>query len=148
MSELFKKKLIFIEDNELARAIIMSKLLSAGYSNIAQPTTSIEGWELIVEAQLNNEPYDLVITDLNMPDFDGMDLISRIKEDPASASLKVIVISSDSDASIIKITKELGALAYLTKPIVTEELLGVVEAVLLDKEIPEVVGMFPINKVK
>ena len=147
MAEVLNKKIMIVEDSEFSRALIMVKLKNYGFSNIDLPDSSVEAWEMIADAQLSDFPYDLIITDLNMPDLDGMDLISKIKEDPMSNSLKVIVISADADTTIIDVCKSMGALAYLTKPFVPEELTAVVEAALLDKEIPEIKGMFQVPDV-
>ena len=117
MSVLEDKKIIIIEDSSFSRAIIYSKLKKIGFSNIAMPETSLEAWDQIIDSHISNEPFDLVITDLNMPDLDGMDLVERIKSDPATVNIKVIVISADADKIIIKAALQTGANSYLTKPI-------------------------------
>jgi len=116
-----------------------------GFTNIVLPDTSIEAWEKIANGVLSDDPFELVLTDLNMPGLDGMDLISKIKEDPMSAHIRVIVISADADDSVIGIVKTLGALVYLTKPVVFKELIAVVEAALLNEEIPHTEGMFNVS---
>ncbi len=137
-----KSKIIIVEDNEFSRYLLLTKLKKAGYENIDYPESSVEAWEMIAFSCIGNVPYDLVITDLNMPDLDGMDLVSKIKEDPMSKDLKVMVVSADADKLIIDICLSLGALAYIPKPIVESEFLGVVEAILEQKQIPEIKGMF------
>lgn len=141
MSDLLNKKIMIIDDNEFSRTLVMVKLRKHGYENLILPQTSIEAWDKIANAQLSDHPFDLVITDLNMPGIDGMDLISKIKEDPLSENIEIIVVSADADQTIINITKTLGARAYLVKPFVTKEMLAVVEAVLRKEEIPKVRGM-------
>lgn len=142
MSELQNSKIMIIDDNEFSRVLISVKLKKHGYYNLSIPETSIDAWDEIAHVQITDEPFDLIITDLNMPGLDGMDLISKIKEDPFSRDLKIIVVSADADQTIIDITKTLGASAYIVKPFVTKEMLAVVEAVLKDEEIPEIKGMF------
>jgi two-component system chemotaxis response regulator CheY len=122
MNEYENKKIIVVEDSAFARLMVCGKLKKLGYKNIAMPETSVEAWELIAQAQLSDFPYDLVITDLNMPDLDGMELIEKIKSDPLSESLKVLVISADADQIIINVTLGLGALGYLTKPVEKSDL--------------------------
>ena len=134
---------MIIDDNEFSRVLISVKLKKHGFHNLTIPDTSIDAWNDIANGHLSDKPFDLVITDLNMPGLDGMDLISKIKDDPLSEDLDIIVISADADQTIIKITKTLGACAYLVKPFITAELLAVVEAVLKGEEIPAVKGMFP-----
>lgn len=142
MSDLVNKKIMIIDDSEFSRVLHSIKLKKHGYQNLTVPETSVEAWEEIANAQVSDEPYDLILTDLNMPDLDGMELISKIKDDPMSKDLKIIVISADADKIIQDIALSLGASAYIVKPIVPKEMLAVVEAVLENKELPEIKGMF------
>lgn len=142
MTELKTKRIMIIDDSEFSRTLIRAKLKRSGYSALCVPESSIEAWDMIANSVLSDEPYDLIITDLNMPGLDGMELISKIKEDPLSESLKIIVISADADQKVIEIVRSLGASAYIVKPFITSEMLAVVEAVLLDKEVPEIKGAF------
>ena len=85
------QRIIVIEDSEFSRLLITSKLKKFGYTNIDQPPGAIEAWEMIADAFVSGTPYDLVITDLNMPGLDGIELIEKIKEDELSKNQKVIV---------------------------------------------------------
>ena len=143
MSGMFEKKIMIIEDNEFSRVLITTKLKKNGFKNLSVYGSSVEAWEEIARTVLVDNPFDLIITDLNMPDLDGMDLISKIKDDPLSVKLKIIVVSADADQFIIDFVLALGACAYLVKPFLTNEMVAVVEAVLSDRDIPEVKGMFP-----
>ena len=148
MNSLYSSKIIIVEDNEFSRYYVYTKLKKEGYQNLSMPESSVEAWEEIAEATVQGEPFDLVITDLNMPDLDGMDLISKIKEDPMSADTNILVISADAEMAIQDICLTLGAIAYMTKPVVAEELSAVVEAILTGSKIPEIKGMFaPIPKI-
>ena len=140
---MFEKKIMIIEDNEFSRVLITTKLKKNGFKNLSVYGSSVEAWEEIARTVLVDNPFDLIITDLNMPDLDGMDLISKIKDDPLSVKLKIIVVSADADQFIIDFVLALGACAYLVKPFLTNEMVAVVEAVLSDRDIPEVKGMFP-----
>ena len=142
MSSILNKKIMIIDDSQFSRMMIFLKLEKEGYTNLSVPETSIEAWDEIANCQLSDDPFDLVITDLNMPGLDGMDLIAKVKGDPLSEKIKMIVISADADKTVIGITKTLGAAAYIVKPFVVHEMLSVVEAVLKDEKIPEIKGMF------
>lgn len=142
MDNVFKAKLMVVEDSDFSRAMVVSNLKRIGFEIIDCPETSIEAWEQIASAHLNDEPYDLVLTDLNMPGFDGIDLISRIKEDPMSAKQKIVVISADADPGIQMICRQLGVLAYFTKPLRPESFEEVILAIVRgDEKIPEVKNM-------
>ena len=142
MSDVFEKKIMIIDDNNFSRQLLAIKLKKDGFKALHIPDTSVEAWEQIAHAQLSNDPFHLIITDLNMPDLDGMELISKIKEDELIKSLKVIVVSADADQIIQDITLNLGASAYLVKPVVPKEFIAVVKAVLNEQELTEVKGAF------
>ena len=137
-----EKRILIAEDSDFSRAVVTSRLKKIGFEDITAPESSAEVWEEIANSTLNDTPYDLLITDLNMPDMDGIDLISRIKEDPMSESLKIIVISADADKSIISICKSLGVLAYFTKPFREDSFKEIIFAIFEDKPIPEVIPFF------
>lgn len=138
MEDITKAKIIVVEDSEFSRAFILSAFKKLGIENIDAPDGAAEAWEMIAQAQLDDTPYDLVCTDLNMPEFDGVELITRIKEDTMSASQKIIVITADADPGIKFIVKELGVLAYFNKPFKPSSFEKVVLAILNDDPVPEV----------
>jgi len=142
MSELYKKRIFVIDDSEFASTLLSAKLRKIGYVNFEVFNSSIEAYQKIAEDCLDGNVIDLLITDMNMPNFDGMDLIVKIKDEEISKDMKIIVVSGDADPSVINIAKRLGADAYIVKPLVTKDLALVVEAVLLGTDIPEVKGMF------
>jgi len=65
---------------------------------------------------LPNEKIDLVITDLNMPNVDGFELIKTIRENTLYTNLPVIILSSLTDADNIQHGLEMGANSYIIKP--------------------------------
>ena len=142
MDQIKNKKIIIAEDNEFSRVLVSTKLRKFGFENITSPESSVEVWELIAESTLNDKPYDLLITDLNMPDLDGVDLISKIKDDPLSEKLNIIVITADADNSIKQICQALGVQAYITKPFDVKNFIDIVSASLNGDKITEVIPFF------
>jgi CheY-like chemotaxis protein len=122
MKDYFNKKIIVVEDSEFSRLILKSHLKKIGYLNVDLPGGSVEAWELIATAHLEGNPYDLVITDLNMPELDGIDLIEKIKEDPISCDQDIMVITADADPVIKSAVLKMGALKYLIKPVSRDQL--------------------------
>jgi len=122
MTNIHDKKILIVEDVDLARYIIMNRLKKLGYKNITDYDNSAEAWEEIAEKQIAEDQYDVVLTDLNMPDLDGMDLLEQIKNDPMIINLPVIIISADADPFVIDEAMSLGADAYFTKPVEFDEL--------------------------
>ncbi len=69
---------------------------------------------------LKQQPVDLVITDLVMPEMDGFELTEAIKNDPALRPIPVVIISTHADSKYIFRALRLGADDYLTKPPTSE----------------------------
>ena len=111
------KKIMVVDDVMLATYFITSHLEESGFTNIHSFNDSAEAWNDFAQSLLQDEGYDLIITDLNMPELDGMDFLKQIKSDPLSKKTPVIVVSADHDPLVINEAKENGAEGYFTKPI-------------------------------
>lgn len=70
---------------------------------------------------------DLIILDLHLPDMKGEEVLRRLLHDPATASIPVVIASADATSRQVERLIELGARAYLTKPIDVRKLLGTVD---------------------
>ncbi len=116
------KKIMVVDDVPLASFFITQGLKEAGFTNVYEFNDSAEAWNEYAQGLLGDEAFDLVITDLNMPELDGMDFLKQIKGDPISALTPVIIASADHDPLILREAYESGALDYFTKPIDIEKL--------------------------
>ena len=77
---------------------------------------------------MHDQPVDVVITDLIMPEQEGMETISRIKRD--FPNIKIIAISGALGGRYLRVAELLGAHAVLNKPLDPEQLLQTVQSVL------------------
>ena len=73
---------------------------------------------------------DIIITDIMMPELDGMELVRALKESPGTQSIPVVMLSARTNAKLREEAAMQGALAYLSKPYNPEELLAIVENLL------------------
>jgi two-component system, chemotaxis family, chemotaxis protein CheY len=71
--------------------------------------------------------FDIVLTDINMPLLDGLKLLSRIRAEPSTLKLPVVVITTESAEADRERALKLGADAYLVKPVQAEAVLDAVE---------------------
>jgi two-component system chemotaxis response regulator CheY len=79
------------------------------------------------------EPYDILITDVNMPQIGGIKLVEMIRKDLQYSDLPVIVVSTEGTEDVRRAAQEAGADAYLTKPLQPTQLIAMVRK-LLDQE--------------
>jgi signal transduction histidine kinase/ActR/RegA family two-component response regulator/HAMP domain-containing protein len=116
---------LYIEDNEV-NALLVQQVLAAlpGVQVVVCPTAGEGVW---VAAQL--QPH-LVLMDMQLPDADGIEILARLRGDPATAALRVIALSSSAMPDEVAAALRAGAQAYWTKPIDFEALrAGVAEVV-------------------
>ena len=110
MPELDGKKLIlYAEDAITTRTQIKRILESAGYEVV----TAVDGADAF--SRLGGRPFDAVISDVEMPNMDGLSLTARIRQDPAHRELPVILITSLASEADRRRGVEVGASAYITK---------------------------------
>ena len=127
MSKIAEKKVIIIDDHKLFTDGLSSILESIG---LRVMSTFQNGKEAVLYLQ-NNE-IDIVFSDINMPEMDGLKLCKRLKRDKVKA--KTIILSMYEDPNIIKEAFDCGASAYLSKNTEKEEIIKAIEKSLNNKK--------------
>ena len=127
MSIIAEKKVIIIDDHKLFTNGLSSILESIG---LRVMSTFENGKKAFIYLQ-NNE-VDIVFSDINMPEMDGLKLCRRLKRDKIKS--KIIILSMYEDPNIIKEAFECGASAYLSKNTEKEEIIKAVEKILDNKK--------------
>ena len=107
----WKGKNVLVVDDYLAVRKTIKELLGS----LGMVTTEAENG-LKAQEFLKSRKFDLVITDLVMPEMDGFELTEYIKNDPALRSIPVVIISTHSDSKYIFRALRLGADDYIVKP--------------------------------
>jgi class 3 adenylate cyclase len=103
--------ILVVDDSRTLRRILIRELNSLGFHNILEAADGIEAIETV-----KAKPVDLMLLDMEMPELDGLGVLSQIKEDDIYKTLPIIVISgADQFEKTIKCI-EIGAEDYLPKP--------------------------------
>lgn len=111
-------QILLVDDCRLMRRYVARTLEMTGIDLSIQEAGN--GIEAIAKARRNRP--DLIITDLNMPEMDGEELIARVRSDAQLGGIPILVLSADRSAGKPEQLMHEGAVAYLTKPITPEEL--------------------------
>jgi len=127
MSIIAEKKVVIIDDHKLFTNGLSSILESIG---LRVMSTFQNGKQAVLYLQ-NNE-VDIIFSDINMPEMDGLKLCRRLKRDKIKT--KIIILSMYEDPNIIKEAFECGASAYLSKNTEKEEIIKAVEKSLDNKK--------------
>ena len=102
--------LLVVDDNEENRDVLARRLQKQGHWAVTAP-----GGREALEA-LAEQPFDLVLLDIMMPEMDGYEVLSRIKNNPQTQRLPVIMISALDEMDSVVRCIEMGAADYLPKP--------------------------------
>ena len=119
-------KILVADDSATARLFCIRSLGAAGCTN-ADFVEVEDGIQALDAIRAQN--YDLLVSDLMMPNMDGIELIRQIKSDPKIAQLPVIVVSSAGNPARERVLLDLGAIAVLGKPVKPGALASAIESI-------------------
>ncbi len=112
-------RVLLVEDSASMRAFAVAALEANGF----QVTPTASGFEAL--KMLPRSRFDLIITDINMPDINGLELIRFARESPIHGKVPIVIISTDGSERDRDRGLKLGAAAYLVKPFAPEALVEV-----------------------
>ena len=107
-------RILVVDDEEIIRNLLYDTLSNTGY----KVKTAKDGQEAI--AQIENEPFEIVITDLKMPVMVGMELLQRVQK--INPDICVLIITAYSMVESAVSAMKLGAYDYICKPFELEEM--------------------------
>jgi two-component system chemotaxis response regulator CheY len=118
-------KILVVDDHKAMRALVTSTLAELGCRDVFECE---DGEEAL--AALRHRPIHLIISDLNMPKMDGLQLLAAVKQEPAWAKIGFIMLTSRGEIELVKQAIALGVNNYLRKPFSLIQLKQKVEAVM------------------
>ncbi len=121
-------RILIVEDSPTMRSLLTSSLEEL--EGVVKITEASSGFEALRE--LPRATYDLVVTDINMPDINGLELVSFVKNSGPYRSIPLVIISTESSERDRAKGLALGAEAYLVKPFEPEALRQIAEDLLAD----------------
>ncbi len=117
------KRILIVDDSASVRQVQRHVLSGAGY-DVVEAT---DGQDAL--AQLGRGAVSLILTDLNMPNLDGLGLIRAGRSDAAHRLTPVVIITTESQETKKAEARTAGATGWIVKPFTPEQLIGVVKRV-------------------
>lgn len=114
------KKLLIVDDSASIRQLVTFTLKDAGYDVLVAE----HGKNAI--AKLTDTPVDMVITDLNMPEMDGIELIRQMRGMPSHRFTPIVMLTTESQEKKKVEGKNAGASGWIVKPFKPEQLTEIV----------------------
>ena len=110
-------RVLVVEDSPAMRTFVRAALEEGGFAEVVEASNGFEALRL-----LPRERYDAVVTDINMPDIHGLEVLSFMRKSEGHAHTPVIIVSTEGAERDRERGMALGANAYLTKPFEPENL--------------------------
>jgi two-component system chemotaxis response regulator CheY len=115
------KRILTVDDSSSVRQMVNFTLQKTGY-NVSEAVDGKDGLD-----KITREKFDLIITDLNMPNVDGIQLIASVRKLPGYAFVPILMLSTESQAEKKDAGRKAGATGWIVKPFNADQLVAVVQ---------------------
>lgn len=115
---------LIVDDQRSTRQLVRQCLQQLGFVHITECEDGAEALDLLTRRRMN-----LIFSDLNMPNLDGLGLLRAVRGDPANVNTAFIMLTGRADAALVQEAVKLGVNNYIVKPFTIETLKKKVEAV-------------------
>lgn len=117
-------KILAVDDSKSMRQMVSMSLKSAGHD-----VTEAEDGAVALEIA-KKEAFDLVVTDINMPNMNGIELVTALRAMPSFKFTPILCLTTESSGDMKAKGKAAGATGWIVKPFSPEKLLSVINRVL------------------
>jgi len=121
-------KLLIVDDSTMLRDMLSYALNEGGYNDVVEAVDGIDGLE-----KANSTQYDLIITDINMPNMDGLTFVEELRKLSQYSKTPILVLTTERSDEMKTKGKAAGATGWIVKPFVPDQLLKAVNIVLTKK---------------
>ena len=126
-------KFLVVDDFSTMRRIVRNLLKELGFANVQEADDGVDALN-----KLRSEPFDFVVSDWNMPNMSGIDMLRAIRADDSLKHLPVLMVTAEAKKENIIMAAQAGASGYVVKPFT---------AATLDEKLKKIFAAFPqLNK--
>ncbi|MDP3265226.1 MAG: chemotaxis response regulator CheY [Sulfuricurvum sp.] len=119
-------KLLVVDDSSTMRRIIKNTLSRLGYEDVLEGEDGVQGWNVLNE----NPDMGMLITDWNMPEMNGLELVKKVRADARFADLPIIMVTTEGGKTEVITALKAGVNNYIVKPFTPQVLKEKLAAVL------------------
>lgn len=109
-------KTLVVDDMMTMRKIVSRCLKECGLTNVTEVDDGATAWPALELAAQTGKPFELVISDWNMPKMQGIELLKKVRSNPLTKSVPFIFITAEAEKDQVVAAIQLGASNYVTKP--------------------------------
>jgi len=122
----FTLRLLVVDDSSTMRRIIKNTLSRLGYEDVLEGEDGVQGWNVLNE----NPDMGMLITDWNMPEMNGLELVKKVRADARFADLPIIMVTTEGGKTEVITALKAGVNNYIVKPFTPQVLKEKLAAVL------------------
>lgn len=119
-------KLLVVDDSSTMRRIIKNTLEKLGHPDVLEAEHGVEAWDLLSK----NDDIKVVITDWNMPEMNGLDLVKKIRAEKKYEDMPIIMVTTEGGKAEVITALKAGVNNYIVKPFTPQVLKEKLEDVL------------------
>jgi len=112
-------KILIVDDMMTMRKLVAKSCKELGFSDLTEATDGANAWEKVASA---NPPFGLIISDWNMPNSTGLDLLKRVRSDSRFGKTPFVLVTAEAEQHQIVEAARAGVSNYVIKPFTTESL--------------------------
>jgi two-component system, chemotaxis family, chemotaxis protein CheY len=105
------KTILVVDDSGTVRQQVSMALKQAGFAIVE----AADGQEALAAIE-SNRAIDMVVCDVNMPVLNGLEMVEKVKKNPAHKALPILMLTTEGQPSMIRRAKEAGAVGWIVKP--------------------------------
>lgn len=121
-----KTKILVVDDMSTMRKMVCKMCKDLGFTDLSEASDGARAWEAIAGA---NPPFGLVISDWNMPNSTGLDLLKRVRGDSRFKMLPFLMVTAEAEQHQVAEAIKSGVDNYVVKPFTKESFVEKIEAV-------------------
>jgi two-component system chemotaxis response regulator CheY len=116
--------ILAVDDSKSLRQLLAATLSAAGHQ-VVEATDGVEALALAQERL-----FDLILSDINMPNMDGLTLVRHLRALPALKARPILILTTETDPELRTVAREARATGWIVKPFTPEQLLATIRLVL------------------
>ncbi len=110
------QKILIVDDMSTMRKIIKNMMGKMGCNNLHEADDGAPAWHMIQDAHELGQPFEFIVSDWNMPQLTGLDLLKNIREDERFKTLPFLMVTAEAEQSNVIVAVKAGVSNFVVKP--------------------------------
>ncbi|WP_024954332.1 response regulator [Sulfurospirillum arcachonense] len=105
-------RLLVVDDSSTMRRIIKNTLARLDYKDVLEAEHGVQAWQIMCE----NDDIDVLITDWNMPEMNGLELVKKVRAEKKYEDMPIIMVTTEGGKAEVIVALKAGVNNYIVKP--------------------------------